>query len=65
MKDGIPTSKGGDVDMLNMWLHLYHGDIEDDLSPLTRMVSKRRHIGSQPLNTSGFSSLVLFTLPGS
>jgi hypothetical protein len=35
-KGGIPTSKDGDAVLLNTWLHLYPGKIEDDLCRLTR-----------------------------
>jgi hypothetical protein len=34
LKGEIPTSKDGDVGLLSMWLHLYHGNIKDDLSHL-------------------------------
>jgi hypothetical protein len=31
LKGGITTSKDGDVDLLSMWLHLYHSNIESDI----------------------------------
>jgi hypothetical protein len=59
LKDRIPTSKDGDVDVLSLWIHLYPGKIEHDLCRLNEEGFIKHKVGSMAPNTSGLFLLEL------